>query len=569
MTTSQRRTASPRVARAIAAVVALILGLFSVAFTAAPAYAVGDVQGRLVNQLGTPILGLDIDIWSSSSGTLVSTLTSDATTGTFQLTGLADGTYYYWVHEGAQDAAGDSYGLRSETFFITGGVTDLTDLVIKKYVDVTGTITNWTPAMGNVTVQFKEKTGGSWSTVTTTASSGASFTVSAPVDAAAYTFYFQLPSTSTAPFLDAYLGGEYFDPNSAATVTGVAGTPISGVTMAMPAAAFIRGTVTDKTTHAGIPGIWVSAEDRPATQSYAETQTDSNGDYELRVYPGLTYAVYADDFDNGLYVSMTYDGLDGCGCTYTPVPVSYASPATNIDFDLTPQAAAIYIEGIVLDGALGTGSPYDGVRVHLYKPFTGGWKQVSVVQSDNSGNFEVLLPALGSYRLRFEKAGVWMRVIDGFAGEGSAPGPSPISGCTVDTGTLDAGSVVSSVAYFAVAGLNTAGGCHAEPIVSGGGGGGGGTVSGPPRTTRTGGTGGTGVTLPTPSATPTPEATPASSPTPSESPSTSPSPEPSSSATPAPAGYVFDFGPFLLIIVLVLVGLLIVVGVIVAVVRRR
>ena len=466
MSSSAHRRAPirPFVRRLFAGLAALVLGVLSLSIAVPAAYASGDLRGTLVDQLNQPVLGLTFDVWSSSSGTLVSTVTSDATTGAFDLA-LPDGSYYYWVHDGAVDAGSNSYGLRSESFFITGADTDLGNLVIQKYVDVSGTISNWTAAMGDIRVQLKTDSGGGWSTVASATSTGASFTVPATLVDGDYTLYFQLDPASTAPFLDAYLGGEFFDPAAAAVVTATAGTAISGISMVMPDAAFISGTVTGSDTGLDLSGIYVSTEDRPGYQFYADTYTDSNGDYTLRVVPGLTYAVYADDPSTD-YLSMTYQNLDGCGCTFTPVNSTYADPASGIDFALVKDASAVFIEGILLNDAVSVGDPFENVQVHLYQPVTGGWTQVDVAQSDSSGEFQVVLPALGPYRLRFEYGGSWLPLIDGYVGQGSAPGPDPATpGCFVDTGSLDSSSVSSHVAYYVIAGLDQAGGCAVESVL--------------------------------------------------------------------------------------------------------
>lgn len=544
-------TPAPRPARTrrvLGAIVAVLLALGAAVGGAAPAYADGDVTGRLVDQLGTPILGLEFDIWSTTSG-LVDTVTTDASTGEFSYP-LTTGNYYYWAHDGALDAASNTYGLASQSFSIGVGDNALGDIVVPKYVMVSGTITNWTSAMGDLGIQIKSESSGFFTTASGT-STGATFSIPSVLDDGEYTLYFQLDSSSTAPFLDAYLGGEFFDPAAADTVTATAGTPLPGITMAMPDAAFIRGTVRDATTHAGIPDITVSAEDRPNSDFYAETDTDADGEYELRVIPGLTYAVYADDFATGTYRSMTYDGLDGCGCVFTPVEPTDATPATGIDFDLVEDDSAVEIVGSLLDD---NADPYDDVAVHLYKPVTGGWREVDVTLSDNAGDFDLLLPAFGSYRLRFADThtGRWLKVIAGLGGEGSASGPGPISGCAVDTGPLDADSVDFGVAYFVIAQLDPAGGCRAQPKPSGGSGH---SSDGGPRTRTY-----VATTLPPsiPTATPTPA--PASDPTPSASPSVQPtaSAAPSATPDPVPAGDT-GFPWWIILIIVVAPGVVIVI----------
>ena len=527
--------------RVVAALAAVTLGLLGVTLAVAPAEAATGFSGTLVDQLGDPVLGLEFIIHENdgSPSGVDHHVTSDPTTGDFSLTGLADGQYYLIIGDnpitgGYSDVNGDTYQNFGGSFYFLPGNEDLGQIVLQKRVDVSGTIANWTSAMGNLDVQvLTDVGGGNWQTVSSGDSVGASFSIPTAVVDGDYTLYFQLPSTSTAPFLDAFLGGEFFDPASAAAVPGIAGTPITGISMTMPDAAFITGTVTDAVTGDGIPGIDVSTEDRPDELFGADTLTDADGHYTLRVIPGLTYAVFADDMSS-TYYSMTYQNLDGCGCTFTPVHSTNALPATGIDFALIVDTEAD-IAGFVLDGSLssGTANPFDGVTIHLYKPVTGGWSEVTTTQTDSGGDFQLVLPSLGSYRLRFEMGGVWLPAIDGLAGPGSASGPVAISGCFIDTGTLDASSVVTHVAFAVLAGLNQAGGCTAEPSPNSG-------------TGSTGGTSGHGSTghgrsviaaSDTTVATPTPTPTATSTPTPSPSASTPgdsvSTPKPTA---PAPAG---------------------------------
>lgn len=557
--TDRRLSSRPFARRVLAGLATVALALLSTTFAVSPAYADGDLKGSLVDQLGQPVLGLEFEVWSTT-GVVVGTPTSDAVTGEFVLPALPTGGYYYWVHDGALDDGGDAYALKSVGFHIGAGDTDLGALELRRYVDVTGTITNWTAAMGDLDVQLKTENGGYWGTVASTDSTGASFTLSTPLNTADYTLFFQLESGSTAPYLNAYLGGEFFDPADAQMVPATAGTPLSGITMAMPDAAIISGRVTDADTGDGIPDIWVSTEDRPDYYSYDETQTDADGYYTLRAIPGLTYAVYADD-DNSVYRSMTYQNLHPCGCAFTPVEPTYADPATGIDFELIEETDGVFLAGLLLDDDVSSGDPFDDVRVHLYKPVTGGWTEIDVAQSDSGGDFDMLLPGFGSYRVRFELAGVWLRVIDGYAAEGSAWDPDPLSaGCFINTGALDADSVSSGVAFFIIAGLEQAGGCGPQPAPSGSGGTGGPSTSGHGRDQTV------YAANDSLSATPTPTPTPTSSPSPSSSPSASPSSSPSPEPTPPVETAPLDFSWVWWLLGLLILGIVIIV---IVMVRRR
>jgi hypothetical protein len=493
----------------------------------------------------------------------VETVTSDSS-GDFATISLPDSPdYYYWIHQNSTDINGLEVGLLQVNFAIASADLALGNVEVRRAVPVSGTITNWTSAMGDLRVQVYEHVGGNWQIQTEALSDDANFSVPALLDDGDYTLYFILDTPVIVPYLDAFLGGEFFDAEDAQKVTATAGTPLTGITMTMPDAAFITGTVTDAVTGAGIPGIWVSTEDPPEYYHWDETQTDADGDYSLRAIPGLTYAVYADDWTNSIYRSMTYKNLDPCGCTFTPVEPTLADPETGIDFALIEEDDAVYIEGVLFDDAIlppaSTPAPFDNVQVHLYKPVPGGWTEIDVAESD-TGFFELLLPAMGSYRMRFEIGGVWLPVIDGFGDEASALFPDALNpGCFVDTGPLDAGSLDADVAYGLIAGLNQAGGCGPQPAPSGSsGGGGGGNPSGTPRSRTFTAPDGSVVVTPTPTPTPTP----------TSSPSPSSSPEPSETPNPEPGPETADTGfPWwIILIVLLVLGVIIT---IVVIIRRR
>ncbi len=523
---ADRRVRLPQFVRvAFAAFAVTALGLISLTAVVPPAHASGHLTGHVQDQAGNAVLGLPFEVVTLPDGNPVTSGSTDLTTGDFDVA-LPDGDYIFAVDSHAVDHGGVEYGQHLTDFSISGADADFGTVVVDKYVEVTGTITNWTSSMGDVQVQLQRNPGSGWGTIVNTVSTDGTFTVPTTLaNGSSYTLYFGLSPASTVPFLSAFLGGELFDVDNAAVLPTSPGVSISGVLMAMPDAALISGTVTDAVTGLGIPNISVSAEDHPGALFYAQGWTDAHGDYSLRVVPGLTYAVSADDprTTYGSYVSMTYDGFDACGCDHTPVQTTVLLPATGIDFHLQVDTD-VNVLGVVLNGALSSGpsGPYEGVQVHVYRHVPGGWSEVASALSDHLGQFEVALPGFGSYRLRFELAGVWLPVLDGLLGQGSATAPTPATpGCFVDTGALGASSVENSVGFFVVAGLDQAGGCAAEPAPLG----------------STGhGSSGHGRAHPasvlvdsTPTATPTPTLTPSPSASPSDD--ATPTPQPSSPAT--------------------------------------
>jgi hypothetical protein len=544
--------------RATAILIAVLLGLAGALVPAASASA--SVQGTIVDQANVPVVGIAAEIHEQISNAVVGSLTTDASGQFTYLPVLADGDYGLFVLDGAADTPGDTYGYNTIQFTVSGGNATVPTLVLSRYVNISGVIDNWSAlGMGDVYVEVYRyyPVGDYWTgTSFDVTSTDGTFTIPLTVTTGTYTLWFS-PDDYASPYVESFLGGEFYDPAVATTFHLDDGVGTSTIVMHMRDAAFVYGTVTsDGTTP--IPGILVGADEQttyPTPSHYTEATTDADGDYRLSVRPNATYVVYA--YDSPLYLGMTYDGYDACGCQFTPVVSTIATPKTGVDFDLVLASTALYLEGFVLDDQLSLGNPLYGVYVHLYKPVPGGWTETDVSYSDGSGYFELLLPAFGSYRVRFELAGVWLPVIDGVSFEGSGGPPDLISGCYVDTGALDATSVSGNSAFVIFAGLDLAGGCGPEPAPSSGGTGGHST----PGHGRTSFGGGGNLVAATP--TPTPSATPTSGPSPSSSPSDSPSASPT--PDPVPAG---DAG-FPLWIILIIVLVLGIIVTIIVIVRRR
>ena len=546
--------AFPRRRRApfVAALAVLALGVLGALLPASAAFAAGNLTGRLLDQLGQPAVGVNIEL--RESGVLIGTVTTDSN-GVFSRTGLPDGAYEAFAPHNSPGTGGELFTFVQEGFTIAGGNVDLGDIVVARYIDVTGTIANWSAAMGDVRVDlYYEPYPGSWTSVNVVPSASdvstdGTYSIRAPIFAFDYTLFFVL-NDETSPYVDGYLGGELDDPALATHVTATAGVAPTFPAATLPDAAVISGRVTGG--GGPLAGIQVEAEN---DFDYALGVTDSLGDYTLYVRPGSDYMVYT--YGDNDYSGMTYDGWSACGCEYDPVTATLADPAEDIDFDLLEYGDAPEIIGVAVDG---DGYEIDDLEVRLFRASGGVWVLEDVVETyGQAPNFGFLLDPAGVHRIQFvDDDGDILRVVDGATGDGNGISGqlSPVPACYAALGDVQDLLVVAAVLDLATA-AGACGSIAGTPVTAAPSGGG--TT---PVVTKPRGSGGSPVV---PAATPTPTPTPTAAPATTARPTASPEPTATDPAQPAPAS-----SPDLWWLLWVGLGLLVVVviGAVVFFVRR-
>jgi len=224
-----------------------------------------------------------------------------------------------------------------------------------------------------------------------------------------------------------YVNEVYRDLPCDSYCSGYSGTPIAvtdgavttGVDFALARAGGVSGRITDATTGAGIPGIWVYLY--PSTGdgfSVWTASTSADGSFSFaRVVPGTYFLRTSSD----RYLDELWDGIpcEG-GCTVTtgtPVVVASGAVTTGVDFDLQLGGS---VSGTVTDAA--TGATVYG-RVTLYGP----------AGSTRSGYFysgEFLFEGLpaGTYYAKAEASGYAGQLWDGILCEVSC---TPASGTPI------------------------------------------------------------------------------------------------------------------------------------------
>jgi hypothetical protein len=505
--TETRRSAPEAVRRFLVAITALVLGLLAATSSALPAAADTAFTGTVRDQAGQPVLGIPIEIWTID-GTFIETIHSDSTDGTYASSSLPPGDYYYAVVDGSVDDAATAYGLSTADLDFDNPVLDIT---VARHVDVSGTIANWSPALGDVYVTLWENDGSSWLSGASGLSTDGTFTFSSPINTNPYTLSFYVVATN-APLLSAFLRGDddpvvFDDPSFAMTIPGVAATPLSGIETYLPAASTITGTVTTDGGATPLAGIEVWLENAAGSFA-AETVTDAEGHYTLYARPGGAYLVVAED-PGGFYGPVAYDGWGDCGCALVFTPV-YA-PDSGIDFDLT-DASTPPTTLQILGGVGDLNSDFlNEIEVRLFRASGDAWVLAAMMPSYDFGiylaNFGFVIDDLAdAYRIQFvDGDGDILIVYDGATTPDftTITPLDPLPACYADLGTVSTDTLV-----FALVDPDTAtGACSTLDAPAAPPGGGSGPT--PPKPAPLSGGATVEVTpTPTPSATPTPSSTP-------------------------------------------------------------
>ena len=508
-----RRT-EPRRIPALAVGVAAIIGVGGALVPATPASA-DDIFAYIQTQTGDPVVFLDVIVTEDATGDTWPVTTSGF--GTIELDGVPAGDYTV-TPTSDLDVNGYGYRQNPSLAFSTSDV--FPSVTLDRYGKLSGTITDWTPEFvgAELDVWYFDPVSSAWTfTGITGSTTDGDFTIPAVWEGGDYTLGVYLDPRATAPYRDGFLG------LTAEPSTGVAigfALDETGVSVALRPAALIQGTVTTFDGTQPLAGIDLTAEDADAPSEDFYGQTDADGRYTLRVAPGESYAIYADD-PAGRFRSEVYDDKDPCGCGGAP---DYVTPALG-----TPETADFDLS-LSLAGAAGIDviAPYPGLTVHVYRKVTGGWLPVATGTTDGVGYYEVVIPRAGEYRLRFSDGGTWI----GFRGADGALASAPAGtsfgpGCFLDTGVIDLSAALLGYAHIAFVDFadppSTV--CGPEPAIAGGSGGAGtraprpsagasaaADLSSTPTPTPT------STATPRPSATPTPSATPAPEPTPASAP---------------------------------------------------
>lgn len=205
----------------------------------------------------------------------------------------------------------------------------------------------------------------------------------------------------------------------ATIVSAVPGAVTTGYDVTLPhVGSTISGTMTDRVTHAAVPGITVHVQ---PDGYWVQATTDANGFYSMKV-PAGTYYVYTDAL--APYPSQLYDAAGGRLCqscdvtTGAPVVVGEEQTASNISMTLAGNGT---ISGRVTEAAGGAAVAFKTVVVYTAN---GGVKNSG--STDTNGNYTILVPSSESYYVAVPTSSPYL---------GEVYNNIPCSPCSVTIGT--------------------------------------------------------------------------------------------------------------------------------------
>lgn len=512
-----------------------------------------DVEIRVVDVLGDPIPGYTGRL--SVDNIFFGFFDTDAS-GVAVVDGVPDGTYKVEFRYSFGNL--DDNDRRYQQSSLTTTDREIVE-TLRPVGLLSGTITDWDPAMSPVTISVVDFDLGTnpiavvYTGITGTSTDG-TFQIPGIYRPGTYTLHF---ATSAPGYVGGYLGN-FHDALDGTRVLSPTGADVSGIAMSMTLGQRIVGDL--RSAGAALDGT-VSVRDAGG-RLIASQATGPSGHYDVVVPPRRAYHVSASAAG---YLAQSYRGLSGCACLdYHPVAVGAAgaSATTAIDFDLVPDTLSLEFSA-VFGSAFIPLTPVAGAVFEIYRKVGGDWMHVASETQSTPGIAFTTLGEGGQYRVAFRvgstwKAITWAQVI----GRGFGPDPVALTpGCFVEYGSIPARTdpldPQRSITLNAVIdGATPAGTCTLE-------------WAGDPAPTVPGG--GKGATPRTPSSRVVPQASTGATPAPA--PTVTATPRPSASPTPgvtptteAPPASGPDLWWLLWVLLAVLVVLAI--GAVVFVIRR-
>ncbi|UCC51074.1 MAG: carboxypeptidase regulatory-like domain-containing protein, partial [Anaerolineaceae bacterium] len=349
-----------------------------------------------------PLQGIQVRVyhWTGSGSDWSRSTYTDAS-GHYDAAGLPTGTYRvrFQNYAYATEYFDDAVDLDSATDIsvTAGSTTSNIDAVLVEWSHMTGTVTDGTNPISNISVSAYRHNGNYWEQV------GWGST-----DASGNYDIGHLPSgTYRVGFFDHYnhiFLSEYYedaaDLDSATDISVTAGSTTSGIDAVLEEGGHIAGSVTDGSNP--LQGIVVeiyhwtgSSYDR-----LYSTGTDTSGNYDLSGLPTGTFRIRFYD-DRGVYNTEYYDDAPDLDSA-TDISVTAGSTTSGIDAVLIERG---HITGNVSDGT----NPLQGIAIEAYLWTGSDYEWPRYAYTDASGNYDIgRLPA-GTYRVRFyDHSGVYL-----------------------------------------------------------------------------------------------------------------------------------------------------------------
>lgn len=348
----------------------------------------GTITGTVTAESGMPLGEVDVSVYDESGAFLQAV--ASGPDGTYAISGLPPGTDTVSFEPTGSDYVGQFYDRAAESGDATpivlgsGATVEGIDARLVEGATVEGTVT----AVGGAPLEGVEvhlqPTGGGVGGQTITDSEG-NYAVTGLLPGA-YTVQF-------VPTVGNYAGLYYDNRPEAAeadVITLAGGATRAGIDASLSPGGSISGTVTDRQTHAPVPGVQVSVEVAEGGGAPLTTTTGEDGTYSIA---GLAPGKYLVGFEppEAQYLGQYYDKAEDAGSA-DQVMVGAGASVEGIDAALTESAT---ISGEVSSAR--TGSPIVGAEVSV-RSTSGGFRTAT---SGEDGSYAVTgLPA-GSYTVEF------------------------------------------------------------------------------------------------------------------------------------------------------------------------
>ncbi len=310
----------------------------------------GSVSGVVTAaESGTPLGSICVYAYGTSSSS--ASFCTDST-GTFDVTGLATGTYALWFYDQDLRYLGTAYtgpGGTSTVSVTTGSVTSGITQSLQLGGSISGTVTDASTGLPLAGICAYENNYYGYSPpVSQCSSSTGAFTLTG---LASGSYYLSMVDPS----------GNYVTYQSSTTVAVVAPGTVSGIAVAVTLGGSISGTVEDAVSHAPLTGICVEAYG----SSYRTDCTDASGNFQINGLATGSYQIYA--YDNlGRYLEEVY-GMSGSSGTPIEVPVTNGTTTTSIDPLMTAGGT---VTGSIK--AAGSNQPLAGICVYVSDSVSSG-----------------------------------------------------------------------------------------------------------------------------------------------------------------------------------------------------
>ena len=366
------------------------------------AVGTGSVSGVISETIGAtsvPIEGVSITLWSSQGGNSRNTQTDE--NGRFVVSGLAAGTYQFWLSEsGAMDQADRVYANISylDQFVVVPASNQpvtknmILERVVRGTAVIGGTLTDsrtGEPIEGaNVHVWPSNDQGGRnvGGSATTNVLGQWSVRGLAPGTYGYWISTFS-GSGSTSTF-------EQFTQNPQVTV--IAGQTVERVdtlTSVVAGPATLSGRISDAATHLGIANAEVTLTRWMGGFQVVPVRTDATGNYRVSGLPAGAYTL-----------SVQADGYAPPAGNMGSTAIEMGAGAESLNMSMRsapviPEGAG-EISGVVLDA---DGQPLNDVSVWAYAPDLQGFDAYRFATTGNDGEFELTELALTRWTVQFQK----------------------------------------------------------------------------------------------------------------------------------------------------------------------